>query len=295
MSNLLDQLIERTRIETTLSKEEYDVLSHEITVEVLSTSEVTESSGDVSSSDDGENESMISSPSSLDLGADINIIPSKVPNKIVNNEEKLVANLRLEIQRQKQNQEKMQREYQLKISQIEHSYEVEKHNADLEIITLKSKLESINSSFTQANSDLKQAQSENKVLRKKVEVLKNAYYKLQTESEKKIARLEAQLEALSKTEEISKLISHLEETIRPHNNIVLTLEKKDQIIEKQQMMINNMEDDIKRHKEENEKLISIKQSLERDLEQMLNQKEVINKLKNVLLNKPPIIHDSILF
>jgi tellurite resistance protein len=293
MSNILDHLIERTRIETTLSKEEYDELSHELTEEVLSTSEVTENS--IASSNENGNESVISSPSSLDLGADIEIIPAKICNKIVHNEEKLVANLRLEIQRQKQNQEKMQREYQLKISQIEHSYEVEKHNAELEIVSLKSKLETINSSFTQASSDLKQSQSENKVLRKKVEVLKNAYYKLQTESEKRIARLETQLEALSKTEEISKLISQLEETIRPHNSLVLALEKKDQIIEKQQLMINNMEDDIKRYKEENEKLISIKQSLERDLEQMLNQKEVINKLKSVLLNKPSILHDSILF
>jgi chromosome segregation ATPase len=287
MSNILDHLIERTRIETRLSKEEYDELSHELTEEVLSTSEVTENS--VASSNEDDNESVISSPSSLDLGADIEIIPEKMCSKIVNNEEKLVANLRLEIQRQKQNQEKMQREYQLKISQIEHSYEVEKHNAELEIVTLKSKLETINSSFTQASSDLKQSQSENKVLRKKVEVLKNAYYKLQTESEKRIARLETQLEALSRTEEISKLISQLEETIRPHNSLLLALEKKDQIIEKQQLMINNMEDDIKRYKEENEKLISIKQSLERDLEQMLNQKEVINKLKSVLLNKPSIL------
>jgi chromosome segregation ATPase len=105
--------------------------------------------------------------------------------------------------------------------------------------------------------------------------------------ERRITELKNELERKNNditvlTNQLNKSKAHLDKVSQPYNYLVSAIETKEQQIEKQHSLIITLEKDGKRFREENEKLRFAKNTLERDLEQLLNQKTVVNKLKNVL-------------
>jgi hypothetical protein len=127
---ILDKILVRTKLESALNEEGYESIL----------SEITSSDDDDeydSSNPSTDIETMISSPSVIDiLEQHTGIDPI-----VVNNNSKLLASVRLELQQKKLELDKIHREYQTKISDIQESYEAERHASDIEVIKLKSILQ----------------------------------------------------------------------------------------------------------------------------------------------------------
>ncbi|KAJ8028167.1 Progesterone-induced-blocking factor 1 [Holothuria leucospilota] len=106
--------------------------------------------------------------------------------------------------------------------------------------------------------------------------------KLNTSFKKELGTKKEQLQQLG--EELSNATSLLDQAQQPYNYLIDTIRNRDQQIATQKKHIASQQEDIRKLTEEHEKLVSYNNQMSADLERLLNQREQMAVMKQVVLS-----------